>query len=154
MKNKYPSLAAFRSARIAARLQRDHFGNELAARWALVQDPRSRGALLRDAVGDVLLSWKPYRHVHELLHGRVSGSTVAAVGMALASTRSGIFKRVLYSGISMLLGKMIGDAPQAGPGLLSTLATAVGSSLRRIRERKAGREREEEKDIAERPIAR
>ncbi|MEO8591252.1 MAG: hypothetical protein ABI432_17875 [Flavobacteriales bacterium] len=144
MTNRYKSLEDFRTAKIQVRQERDHHARNISNRWALLREPQTRGALLRDAVGDVLRSWKPYRRVHDVLNGHISGSTVAAVGMAVASMQRGIGKRLLYSGISMLLGKAIGNNDDRGSGLLSTLASAVGGVVRRMRERKAEREEEEE----------
>jgi len=148
MNNRYASLAEFRTLRTQARNERDLLRARLADRWTIIQDPRTRGALLRDAMGDVLRSWKPYRKVQDLLHGRVSGSTVAAVGMAVASAQHGMGRRLLFSGISMLLGKAIGDREQGGPGLLSTVATAVGRGVQFMRERKAARQERQEEDAA------
>ncbi|MBK9176348.1 MAG: hypothetical protein IPM46_08410 [Flavobacteriales bacterium] len=140
MTTRYKNLAHFLAAKAEARRTRDVHAGQLAERWALLKDPDTRGVLLRDAMGDMLRNWAPYRRVHELLHGRISGSTVAAVGMAVASTRQGFFKRMLYTGVSVLLGKVIGEKEEKGPGLLSTLATAIGSMRQRMRERKAERE--------------
>ena len=139
MNKHYTSMAEFHAVRAQAREARQQKQQRLAQRWATVTDPHTRGLLLRDALGDVLRSWTPYRRVKELLHGRVSGSTVAAVGMAVASAQQGLGKRLLFSGISMLLGKVIGQPEQSGPGLLSTVATAVGSGVRYMRERRAAR---------------
>ncbi len=80
--------------------------------------------------------------------GAISGSTVTAVGMAIASTRQGFFKRMIYSGVSMLLGKVIGDEPDNGESVLSKLATTIGGVVRGMRERKAAREEEEEAEAA------
>lgn len=153
MTTRYATLEHFRLAKAEAQKQRDVHAAGIGQRWALLKQPQTRGALLRDAVGDLLRSWKPYRHVHDVLNGRISGSTVTAVGMAVASMQRGLGKRLLYSGISMLLGKVIGDKEEKGPGMLSTLATAIGGMLQRMRERKAEREEEmieEETEIADR----
>lgn len=139
MTEPYKSLTEFQAMRAQARATRGFAQQRLAQRWALIKDPHTRGMLLRDALGDALRSWGPYKRVTELLQGRVSGSTVAAVGMAVASAQSGIGRRLLYSGISMLLGKAIGRSQQSGPGLLSTVVTAVGSGVRHMRERRAAR---------------
>ena len=144
MSNKYTDLAEFRKAKTRARQEREHYAANIAERWVLLKEPRTRGALLRDALGDLLHSWKPYRRVHELLNGRVSGSTVSTIGMAIASLQGGFVKRMLWSGVSMLLGKLIGEKEEQGPGFLSTLATAIGGMVQRVRERKA---KQEEEDI-------
>ena len=143
MIDRYTSLDEFHKAKTLARQEREHYAANIAERWVLLREPRTRGALLRDAVGDLLRSWKPFRRVHDLLNGHISGSTVSAVGMAVASMQRGLGKRLLYSGISMLLGKLIGDRESKSDGLLSTLATAIGGVVRGMRERKAAREEEE-----------
>jgi len=139
MTKQYNSLAEFHAVRAQAREAREEKKERLAQRWATIKDPHTRGILLRDALGDALRSWTPYKRISELLQGRVSGSTVAAVGMAVASAQSGLGRRLLFSGISMLLGKAIGQPQQNGPGLLSSLATAFGSGVRYMRERRAAR---------------
>lgn len=143
MTTRYKTLQDFHSAKLLARQERDAHAQNISYRWSLLKQPQTRGALLRDAVGDLLRSWKPYRRVRDVLNGHISGSTVSALGMAVASMQKGLGKRLLYSGISMLLGKLIGDKEEQGPGLLSTVAAAIGSMLQRMRERKAQREEEE-----------
>jgi hypothetical protein len=145
MTTRYKTLLEFRSAKLQARQERDVHEQSIKERWMLLKEPQTRRILLRDAMGDMLRSWKPYRRMHELLDGRISGSTVSAVGIGIASMQGGFVKRMVWSGISMLLGKVIGDTDEneKGPGLLSTLATAIGSMRNRMRERKAQREEEE-----------
>lgn len=143
MTTRYKTLAHFRAVKAEARHERDLHAGQLAQRWTLLKDPVSRGALLRDAMGDMLRGWAPFKRVHDVLHGRISGSTVTAVGMAIASTRQGFFKRMIFSGASVMLGKLIGDKEEQGPGLLAMLASAVGGMMRRMREQKDAREEEE-----------
>jgi hypothetical protein len=148
MKTNYTDLAEFHAARSKARSARDQARHQLSARWALITDPGTRGALLKDAVGDMLRSWSPYRRVHDLLNGRVTGSTVAAVGMAVASAQHGMGRRLLFSGLSMALGKVIGDKRPEGEGLLSSVASAVGRGVRFIHERRAARQEREQDDAS------
>ena len=138
----YTNIAEFHAVRAQAREARQEKQQRLAQRWTIITDPHTRGLLLRDALGDVMRSWAPYKKVKELLHGRVSGSTVAAVGMAVASAQQGLGKRLLFSGISMLLGKVVGEPEKSGPGILSTVATAIGSGVRFMRERRAARQQD------------
>lgn len=149
MKNKYTDLAEFNVARDKARDARDQARQQLSARWSVITEPATRGALLKDAMGDMLRSWSPYRRVHDLLGGRVSGSAVAAVGMAVAQAQHGIARRLLFSGLSMVLGKVIGDRQQEGEGVLGRAASAVGRGVQFIQERKmARRERHKEEAAA------
>lgn len=142
MNKPYKNLAHFHAVRTWARETREEAQQRLARRWGILKDPHTRGLLVRDAFGDALRSWAPYKRVSELLQGRVSGSTVAAVGMAVASAQQGLGRRLLFSGLSMLLGKAIGQSQQSSPGLFSSLATAIGSGVRYMRERRAARHAE------------
>lgn len=146
MTTRYHSLQEFRNATLRAREDRDALGKEISHHWSYLQDPATRGMLFRDAAGDALRSWAPYRRVHDLLNGHISGSTVSAIGMTFASMQRGFMKRMLYSGISLLLGKVIGDEPEreGEPSLLATLATTIGGVVRGMRERKAARDEEPE----------
>lgn len=148
MTKRYTSLVEFRDERTLAREERDRSRDRLAQRWALIQDPHTRGVLLKDAMGDMLRSWSPYRRVHDLFHGRLSGTSVAAVGMAVASAQQGMGRRLLFSGLSMLLGKALGDKPKEGEGLLHSVASAVGRGVRFIHERKAARQERQQDAVA------
>lgn len=140
----YKSLESFHAEKREARAERDRFADSLATRWDHLQEPATRGVLLRDAVGDALRSWKPYRSIHDLLHGHVSGDMVSSIGMAAAGLHRNWTKRLLYSGLSMLLGKAIGrNGVPEGTGLLSSLAQGIGSIMKVVRER---RERKKETD--------
>jgi hypothetical protein len=140
MTTSYTSLEHFRAAKHRSREDRDAHALLLQERWAMLKKPETRGILLRDAMGDALRTWQPYRRMRTLLGGSVSGSTVSSVAMTIASLQGGLGKRMLFSGIGMLLGKVIGDPEGAAPGMLSTLATAIGRMRRRMRERKVQRE--------------
>lgn len=141
----YKSLESFHSAKRAARIERDRHADALTKRWDHLQDPAARGILLRDAVGDALKSWKPYRSIHDLLHGRVSGEMVSSLGLAAAGLHGSWTKRLLYSGLSMLLGKAIGrNGVPEGSSLLTSLAHGIGSFVKQARERRARRKNEEE----------
>ena len=149
MKTKYTSLKEFRTARSQMRTTRDQALEQLSSRWAQITEPETRGALLKDALGDMLRSWSPYRRVHDLLNGRVSGSTVAAVGMAVAQAQHGMARRLLFSGLSMALGKVIGEKQGDGEGLMSRVASAVGRGVHFIQQRKAARQQRQEENAAD-----
>ncbi|QQR88052.1 MAG: hypothetical protein IPJ76_07515 [Flavobacteriales bacterium] len=124
------SLAELRAEIHRARADRDRVQEELRQRMAVLNDPRTRGILLRDAAGDALRTWKPFRLVHEALHGKVSGETVASAGMAAASLQGTWKKRILWSGASWLLGQVIGDDPLKRASILGT----IGGALSKARE--------------------
>lgn len=148
MTTSYKTIQDFRVAKLQARQERDRCGERIAGNWSVLQDPATRGVLFRDAAGDVLRSWGPYRKVQDLMQGRISGSTISAIGMTVASMQRGFGKRLLYSGISMLLGKALDAGGQKGPSLLSTVASGIGSVVKGMRERKAERERKEVEEQA------
>jgi len=138
-KKMYDSLAGFRAEMDRARLLRDVHEHDLSQRWAQLKDPTVRGPLMKDAAVDVIRSTSAGRHLHELLNGRFSGSLISTLGMAYANTRPGIVKRMAYSGISMLLGRLMrsDDAPAANP--ISQLAGGIGHFVQRMRARQAAR---------------
>jgi len=139
---KHKTLDEYRTAKWQARRERDRYANAIGERWEMVKDPGTRGILLRDAVSDVVRNWGPYRKVHDLLHGKVSGSAVATVGSAVASMLPGFKKRLVFKGLSVLLGKVIGDDPAKQSGVLSSISTGIGAVstfLRNRRERQAAR---------------
>lgn len=141
----YKSLESFRAEKRLARAERDRYADALTVRWARLQDPATRGVLLRDAVADALRSWTPYRKVQELLHGRVSGEMVSSLGMAAAGMHRSWTKRLMYTGISLLLGKAIGrNGVPEGAGLVSSFVQGVGAFMKRVQERRARRNAEEE----------
>ncbi len=132
----FKDIDSFRAEKRALRVERDQYADALASRWESLQDPVQRGILLRDAVGDVLHSWKPYKRVHDLLHGRISGDMVASIGMTVAGFQRSWTKRLLYSGLSMLLGKVMGrNGIEEGESTLSALAKGVGAIVSKFRQR-------------------
>ena len=134
----YKSLESFHADKRAARVDRDRYTDSLSTRWARLQDPGTRGVLLRDAVGDVLRNWKPYRSIHDLLHGRVSGDMVSSLGLAAAWLHRSWTKRLLYSGLSLLLGKAMGrNGVPEGPGMLMSVANGIKAVVKHMRERRA-----------------
>lgn len=141
--NSINSLAELRVEVLRARSERDRAEKELRDRLSLMNDPRTRGILLRDALGDALRSWKPFKLVHEALHGRISGETVAAAGMAAASFQSTWKKRMLWSGASWLLGRVIGDDPHRKTSILDT----IGGVLHKAREVVKPPQRAEEEQV-------
>ncbi len=138
-KKMYDSLVAFRSELAQARLMRDGHEQELSQRWALLKDPSVRGLLLKDAAVDVIRSTGPGRHIHDLLHGRFSASMVSTLGMAFANTQHGFVRRMAYSGISMLLGRMFRSDEAPASTTLSDVAGGIGHFVQRMRARQTAR---------------
>ncbi|MEO8068337.1 MAG: hypothetical protein ABI599_11645 [Flavobacteriales bacterium] len=136
---RHKSLSEYRTAKWQARRERDHYAHSISERWEALKDPDTRGILLRDAAGDALRSWGPYSKVHDLLHGKVSGSTVASVGTAVASMLPSFKKRLLFGGLSMLMGKWIGDDPDKKSNTLSSVATGIGTVVQFLRHRRERR---------------
>ncbi|MBK9196366.1 MAG: hypothetical protein IPO17_15580 [Flavobacteriales bacterium] len=126
----HKTLSDFRTELWLARSERDRYAESIADRWDKLKDRETRGILMRDALGDVVRGWTPYRKVHDLLYGKVSGSTVSSIGTAVASMVPGFKRRLILSGISMLLGKVIGDVPGKPSGILSSVASGIGGLAR------------------------
>ncbi|MFZ1686422.1 MAG: hypothetical protein WAU70_03310 [Flavobacteriales bacterium] len=133
---EHKNLNDFRAAQWQARRERDRYAQSMADRWEHLKDPDTRGILMRDAIGDVLRSWSPIRKVQEMMHGKVSGSTVSTVGSTVASMLPGFKRRMIFTGVSMLLGKVIGDDPGKQSSTLSSLAGGMRSVAKFLRERK------------------
>jgi hypothetical protein len=151
-KKMYDSLDAFRSELARARSMRDGHEQDLSQRWDQLKDPSVRGLLLKDAAVDVIRSTGPGRHIHDLLHGRFSASMVSTLGMAFANTQHGFVKRMAYSGISLLLGRLMRPDKAPASSTLSHVASGIGQFVQRLRARQAARndartEQEVEHDI-------
>ena len=136
---EHTSLNAYRTAKWQIRRERDRYADSIAQRWEILKDPDTRGILLRDAVGDLVRNWGPYKKVHDMFHGRVSGSAVSSIGSAVSSMLPGFKKRMIFGGLSMLLGKVIGDEPGKHNGLLSSISLGLGSMAKFLRDRKEKR---------------
>jgi hypothetical protein len=134
---KYDSLTTFFAAKEQARAQIRRSEISLAWRWTQLKDPEVRGAMAKGAAGDLLRSSSAGRQIHELLNGRFTGPLISTIGLAYASTRGGVGKRVLYSGISLALGKLVGGLGEGRSGLLSGIAERIGSVVRSFRERRS-----------------
>lgn len=136
---RHPDLNAYRLAKEQARKERDVYAAAVEQRWIEFQDPSTRGVLLRDAVGDALRGWRPYRRLHDLVQGRISASTVTNLGMALASSKVSLPKRLVLSAATILAGKLMGQNNER-PIEIRDIAHKIGDIVRRVRERKALRE--------------
>jgi hypothetical protein len=119
---------------------RDQLEQALVQRWGQLKDAEVRSALVKDAASDILRSSSIGRGIHELLNGRFSGPLISTLGLAYASTRGGLGKRMLFSGISLALGKVVEQQENGGPGMLTKIAEGIGSIVRGIRERNAQRQ--------------
>lgn len=137
---KYDSLSAFYAAKLAVREERDRHAENIALRWALLKDHEVRSTLLKNTAVDVVRGTAMGRSIHNLLNGRFSGPLISGLGMVFASTRAGFGKRMLFSGISLLLGKLVAGKQDDAPGILTRLAEGIGSVVRSVRERQASRE--------------
>lgn len=139
MTMKYDSIGAFRTAKNTLRDKRDRHAENIALRWELLKDGDVRSTLLKNTAIDVVRGSTTGRHIHDLLNGRFAGPLVSGLGMAFATTRGGFGKRMLYSGISLALGKLVGQQNDDPRGILTKIAEGIGSIVRSIRERKAER---------------
>jgi hypothetical protein len=142
MKKPFESLDAFYVELNATRAERDVHGAGIVTRWEQLKDPVVRGMLVKDAVMDVIRSTKPGRRLHDLMSNGLTGTVISTLGLAFANTRSGLGKRLLFSGISLLLGKLMrpADNEEDSGGILSNVATIAGRFFHNLRERKAAHE--------------
>lgn len=116
MAKTYPELAAFRRARDMARNDRDSRSASVKQRWDTLQNAHVRGALFRDAIGDMVRSWTPVRRVLDPIGGHVNGMLVSAAGQLFASTRRSWVKRLVYGGLSRLVGTLLEERNAARHG--------------------------------------
>lgn len=137
MTMKYDSLNTFHVAKQQARDELDQREQALVWRWTQLKDSTVRGALVKDAAIDIVRGSSFGRQVHEMLNGRFSGPLISTLGLAFAATRGGIGKRMLFSGISLALGKLLGGVEPGKSGVLSNIAERIGSVVRSIREDRA-----------------
>jgi hypothetical protein len=141
MHEAFTGLSEFNEARVNARAQRDLAQDRLERRWSVLRDPRTRTELVKEAMGAVFQSWTPVRRVRELLQDPITGKAVTAMGMVLAGAQPTWGRRLLFSGLSVIMGKaMRGHAPsEAGP--LGRFGAALGRGLRFMQARRADRQR-------------
>jgi len=139
MKMKYDSLNTFYTAKRTVRDERNLHAESIVLRWSQLKDREVRSILLRNAAVDVVRGSAVGRQIHDLLNGQISGPLISGLGMAFASSRGGFGKRMLFSGINLALGKILGGEDSDPRGLLTKLAEGIGSIVRVVRERKAER---------------
>jgi hypothetical protein len=106
---------------------RTHYTRRIERHWAAIRDGDVRSKLLRRAVWDTVLAWRPARMLEGLLgNGQLSSALGAAVFQ-----RGGLWKRLL-----ILATRWIGPYMLQRAGNLSagTIIREVGITARRIRE--------------------
>jgi hypothetical protein len=136
---KYDSLNTFLAAKEHARAEIRRSEQSIAWHWTQLKDPAVRGAMAKGAASDLLRSSSVGRQFHELLNGRFTGPLISTVGLAYASTRGGVGKRVLFSTISLALGKLFGGLGGAKSGMLSGIAERIGAVVSKIRESRSAK---------------
>ena len=146
MRNVFTSRADLDAARATARLQRDRAHARLGRRWAMLKYADIRTALITDAMGAVIRGWSPLRTARAALHSPLARTSLTAVGLALAGAQRTLGKRLLVTGLSVLVGRALGDDARAGDGLISRFSAAVGRSIRAVQQRRAERAREQERE--------
>lgn len=83
---------------------RQRHEDRLERHWKALQDREVRGALMSDAVGDVVRAWKPTRVLGSLFGG---GSFGASLGAALGTRRGGMTGKLFSFALSMALPKLL-----------------------------------------------
>jgi hypothetical protein len=106
---------------------RTHYTLRLERHWAAIKDGGVRSKLLRRAVWDTVLAWRPARMLEGLLG---NGQLSSALGAAVLQ-RGGLWKRLL-----VLATRSIGPYMLQRAGSLSagTIVREVGITAQRIRE--------------------
>ncbi len=141
MANRHLDLKSFRTEKARIRIERDRSLMRVGEHWDLLRTPETRGILLRDAVGDVIGSWKPVKVIREVMNGHVSGALLSTVGSLYAASRPTWAKRALFGGINWAMGKVLGEQGASVEGTVDlrssihATARSIGSALRRRRER-------------------
>ena len=100
--DRFASLAAVQAEKMRLDNVRKEQGDRLERHWLALKDRDVRGALMRDAVGDVFRAWKPFRMISGLFTG---GTTTAALGAALGG--GSWAKRLFRFGMGMALPKIL-----------------------------------------------
>jgi hypothetical protein len=101
-------------------------GDRLERHWSALKDHKVRGALMRDAVADVVRSWRPASMIAGLLG---NGSLTSALGAA-AFRRGGLGKRVFSFATTLLLPMLV---KQAGSVSLDAIIKQVGETVGKFR---------------------
>lgn len=96
------NLDEVRSAKIRLRAERDHVQEGLSARLQLVREPEFRKAVVGDAMGDLLRSWKPFRTV-KAMFGGTAGLTSKAIGLVVGAKAKTPAGRVMVALASFIL---------------------------------------------------
>lgn len=109
---------------------RSAHGDRLERHWSALKDHKVRGVLMRDAVSDVLRSWRPAGMIAGLMG---NGTLASAVGAA-AFRRGGLGKRIFSFATTLLVPVLL---KQAGSVSLDSIIKQVSGVVDRFRERKA-----------------
>ncbi|MBK6775984.1 MAG: hypothetical protein IPG74_09145 [Flavobacteriales bacterium] len=129
---EFTSLSEVAAERARLNELRKVHAQRLERHWEAMKDHEVRGLLLRDAVGDMVRSWKPASMIAGLMGG---GSLTSAVGAAVFRG-GGLTKRMLSFAVRLLVPYLL---KQAGNLSVDRIMTEVQSTMERVKKRMAER---------------
>ena len=136
---RFTSLADVHAEKERLRRERDRLQNDLKAQLELVRDKDFRMALVGDAVGDLLRSWRPIRAIMG-----VFGKSPGAAGQVLGSVLGGrmgsplgkVLMAVATAAIPLVMERLGKDPGATGSKLAHELAVSWGRVKDYVRERR------------------
>lgn len=98
----FRDLDEVRAAKNRLRAERDRVQEDLSAQLLLVREPEFRKAVMGDAIGDLLQSWKPLRTVRAMFGG-TTGLASKALGLVVGAKAKTPAGRVMVALASFVL---------------------------------------------------
>jgi hypothetical protein len=129
---RFLSLSEVAAERARLNEMRKVHAHRLERHWEAMKDHEVRGILLRDAVGDVVRSWKPGPMIAGLMGG---GSLTSAMGAAVFRS-GGLGKRIMSFAFRLIVPYLL---KQAGNISVDRIINEVRSTMERVKERMAER---------------
>lgn len=124
--HRFASVSALAAERDRLDALRRFHGTRLERHWAALKDKDVRGTLFRDAISDMVASWRPARMAADLVG---NGSITSAVGNAIFR-RGGLAKRLLSFGATLALPYLLNKLGDMSLAQLKDRTTQVLSAIR------------------------
>ena len=131
--DKFRSLAEVQVAKARSRAERELVQERLRSRVALIGEPDFRNALISNALGNMIRSWKPTRTILRLLGG-TSGMASAALGLAMSAKATTPMGRVFILLANSLLPSLMEGLAREPDGRTDRLMHELGVSWQRIKD--------------------
>lgn len=152
MENRVIDLAAFNAERESLRGTRDAVALRVSSRVRMLRDPRTRGGLLRDAIGDALEAWGPMKQITGILRGKGGhgGWIRAAASVAQSLLGNGAAAAMLLKGLGHLFSNDAAEAKRRRRSdLFMVLSGAALMLIQRLAKRESRAAEEESVDSEE-----